>query len=119
MVLASVGKFEDYDQWNYITGDGTEVLMVLGRELNETWGNLGWLVVDKDDRFITVGIQSDADGEKMDRAAMEAVADAFDLNVSPGAVDADRANAREAEEPGLVGEARPVPAGAPGSSFGI
>lgn len=98
LVLASVGKFEDYDQWNYITGDGTEVLMVLGRELNETWGNLGWLVVDKDDRFITVGIQSDADGEKMDRAAMEAVADAFDLNVSPGAVDADRANAREAEE---------------------
>lgn len=81
-VFLSMTDPTQFDQWNYTTSDGVEVLLVMGPE-----GAL--IVADIGDYFITVGgIETKAgnilDGEHtMTREGLEAYAEIFDFSIHP------------------------------------
>ena len=81
-VFLSMTDPTQFDQWNYTTSDGVEVLLVMGPD-----GAL--IVADIGDYFITVGgIETKAgnflDGEHtMTREGLEAYAEIFDFSIYP------------------------------------
>lgn len=54
-VSRNIGNVDAYDQWNYTMADGTTVLLALREEV-------GLMIVDKQDSFVTVGIDVFANG---------------------------------------------------------
>lgn len=71
-VALNIGDTESYDQWNYTTSDGTEVLLALSE-------NKALIIADKDNFFITINILV----HHMTRAGLETAANAFIFNYSP------------------------------------
>ena len=71
---------KDYDQWDYTRRDGKTVLLVLNEDTAEIFADLP-------DAFITIDLDSKilVDGEEvpMTRAALEQLAELFDLSIQP------------------------------------
>lgn len=88
-VYLNIGDIESYDQWEYTTQDGTEVLLALSPDK-------ALVIVDKAECFITMNILETRVGDilygeqMMSREALEAFADTFDFSFVPQPVsDAD------------------------------
>ena len=83
-VVLSVADFEDYEQWNYTTTDGKELLLALGPEKALIFAQTGdWF-------FAVTHIDTKAgnilDGEiTMSKAALEQIANVFDFKIQPKA----------------------------------
>lgn len=81
-VYLSMANIAEFEEWNYTTSSGVEVLLVMGPD-----GAL--IVADNGDYFITVGgIETKAgnilDGEyNMTREGLEAYAEIFDFSICP------------------------------------
>ena len=90
-VFLSMTDPTQFDQWNYTTSNGVEVLLVMGPD-----GAL--IVADIGDYFITVGgIETKAgnilDGEHtMTREGLEAYAEIFDFSIRPQRLNEQQAN---------------------------
>ena len=90
-VFLSMTDPTQFDQWNYTTSNGVEVLLVMGPD-----GAL--IVADIGDYFITVGgIETTAgnilDGEHtMTREGLEAYAEIFDFSICPQRLNEQQAN---------------------------
>ncbi len=90
-VFLSMTDPTQFDQWNYTTSNGVEVLLVMGPD-----GAL--IVADIGDYFITVGgIETTAgnilDGEHtMTREGLEAYAEIFDFSIRPQRLNEQQAN---------------------------
>lgn len=90
-VFLSMTDPTQFEQWNYTTSDGVEVLLVMGPD-----GAL--IVADIGDYFITVGgIETKAgnilDGEHtMTREGLEAYAEIFDFSIRPQRLTEQQAN---------------------------
>lgn len=90
-VFLSMTDPSQFDQWNYTTSNGVEVLLVMGPD-----GAL--IVADIGDYFITVGgIETTAgnilDGEHtMTREGLEAYAEIFDFSIRPQRLTEQQAN---------------------------
>ena len=90
-VFLSMTDPTQFDQWNYTTSNGVEVLLVMGPD-----GAL--IVADIGDYFITVGgIETTAgnilDGEHtMTREGLEAYAEIFDFSIRPQRLTEQQAN---------------------------
>ena len=90
-VFLSMTDLTQFDQWNYTTSNGVEVLLVMGPD-----GAL--IVADIGDYFITVGgIETTAgnilDGEHtMTREGLEAYAEIFDFSIRPQRLNEQQAN---------------------------
>lgn len=90
-VFLSMTDPTQFDQWNYTTSNGVEVLLVMGPD-----GAL--IVADIGDYFITVGgIETTAgnilDGEHtMTREGLEAYAEIFDFSIRPQRLNDQQAN---------------------------
>ena len=90
-VFLSMTDPTQFDQWNYTTSNGVEVLLVMGPD-----GAL--IVADIGDYFITVGgIETTAgnilDGEHtMPREGLEAYAEIFDFSIRPQRLNEQQAN---------------------------
>ena len=90
-VFLSMTDPTQFDQWNYTTSNGVEVLLVMGPD-----GAL--IVADIGDYFITVGgIETTAgnilDGEHtMTREVLEAYAEIFDFSIRPQRLNEQQAN---------------------------
>ena len=99
----NIGNVDAYDQWNYTMADGTTVLLASREEV-------GLMIVDKQDSFVTVGIDVFANGGFLgnvpqERAFLEAVCEEFDFTFQTQPVDPAKADAlyqaqleREADE---------------------
>lgn len=79
---------EHYQQWNYQNVDGVNCLLAVHPE------NGALIVVDKEDYFITVTLESRSgnilDGyQSMDKATLEAFADIFNFTIQPKPVTAE------------------------------
>lgn len=91
-VSRNIGAVDSWDQWNYTTKDGTEVLLTL-RESG------GLIIVDKEGSFVTVAVLGVfADGHSYgdvptERAFLEAFCDAFDFSFRTKTVDPVEADA--------------------------
>ena len=91
----NVGDIESYQQWNYTTKDGTQVLLALSAEK-------ALILVDNDSCFLSVNILNPRIGDvvsgeqQMDASALEAFADCFDFSYTPQAVNVELADQREA-----------------------
>lgn len=102
-VPRNIGDVDAYDQWNYTMADGTTVLLALRKEV-------GLMIVDKQDSFVTVGINVFANGGFLgnvpqERSFLEAVCEEFDFTFQTQPVDPAKADAlyqaqleREADE---------------------
>ena len=81
-VAISMADPSAYEEWNYLTSQGTEVLLVMGPES-------AFMVADVGDYFITVGGFETKAGNKLDgeytmsREALEAYAEVFDFSIRP------------------------------------
>lgn len=89
----TIGPVGTYEEWNYTTSDGVDVLMLLD-EKNAT------MMVDKGEYFFVVGADVHAgnalDGEyTMDRAGLEAFAEVFDFTIQPHRVSPEVIDAAE------------------------
>lgn len=76
---------KDYEQWNYVTEDGTTVLIVM-------YGNIARIFCDREDAFVSVFLYTDyilsSDEVKcMKHRDVELVADAIDFHIKPQKVD--------------------------------
>lgn len=71
-VALNIGDTEAYDQWNYTTSDGTEVLLAMSE-------NKALIIAEKDNFFITINILV----QHMTRAGLETAADAFIFTYTP------------------------------------
>lgn len=71
---------KDYDEWDYTRRDGKTVLLVLNEDTAEIFADLP-------DAFITIDLDSKilVDGKEvpMTRAALEQLAELFDLSIQP------------------------------------
>lgn len=90
-VPRNIGDVDAYDQWNYTMADGTTVLLALREEV-------GLMIVDKQDSFVTVGIDVFANGGFLgnvpqERAFLEAVCEEFDFTFQTQPVDPANADA--------------------------
>lgn len=91
-VYGQMGPIESYEQWQYTTSQGIEVLLARSE-------NNAMMIVDREDAFLTVHIQNaDVYGEQNtplpDKQVLEAVAEMLDLQVTPGSVDVVAAQER-------------------------
>ena len=89
-VARNIGNVDAYDQWNYTMADGTTVLLALREEV-------GLIIVDKQDSFVTVGINVFANGGFLgnvpqERAFLEAVCEEFDFTFQTQPVDPAKAD---------------------------
>lgn len=89
----TIGPVGTYEEWNYTTSDGVDVLMLLD-EKNAT------MMVDKGEYFFVAGVDAHAgnalDGEyTMDRAELEAFAEIFDFTIQPHRVSPEVIDAAE------------------------
>ena len=90
-VSRNIGDVDAYDQWNYTMADGTTVLLASRKEV-------GLMIVDKQDSFVTVGIDVFANGGFLgnvpqERAFLEEVCEEFDFTFRTQPVDSEKANA--------------------------
>lgn len=90
-VPRNIGDVDAYDQWNYTMADGTTVLLALREEV-------GLMIVDKQDSFVTVGIDVFANSGFLgnvpqERAFLEAVCEEFDFTFQTQPVDPAKADA--------------------------
>ena len=92
----NVGDIESYQQWNYTTENGVQVLLALSDEK-------ALIMADKGNCFICVNILNPRVGDavngeqQMGPEALEAFADCFDFSYTPQPVDTALADQREAE----------------------
>ena len=89
-VARNIGNVDAYDQWNYTMADGTTVLLALREEV-------GLIIVDKQDSFVTVGINVFANGGFLgnvpqERSFLEAVCEEFDFTFQTQPVDPAKAD---------------------------
>lgn len=79
--------FENCTQWNYTRRDGKKVLLAMNQEE-------AWIFADRPDVFITISFSSFKweNGKKvqMSQSVLEEIAECFNLDVQPQAVDLDR-----------------------------
>lgn len=93
--VLNVGEIGQYQQWNYTTENGAQVLLALS-------GEKALILADKENCFICVNILNPRVGDvvngeqAMDGAALEAFADCFDFSFTSQAVDTALADQREA-----------------------
>ena len=90
-VPRNIGDVDAYDQWNYTMADGTTVLLASREEV-------GLMIVDKQDSFVTVGIDVFANGGFLgnvpqERAFLEEVCEEFDFTFQTQPVDPAKADA--------------------------
>jgi len=77
----TVGPVGTYEEWNYTTADGVDVLLVLDKKH-------ATMMVDKGEYFFTVGMDASAGNvlegwRTMDKKTLEAFAEVFDFTISP------------------------------------
>ena len=81
-VCLTVGNMDEYEQWNYVLSDGSNVTLALGKER-------ALILVDKETYFVSINIldvwaEDETYGwQKMDKAALEALADTFRFTYEP------------------------------------
>lgn len=90
-VPRSIGDVNSYDQWSYTMADGTPVLLALRKDA-------GLIIVDRQDSFVTVGIDVFANGGFLgnvpqERPFLEAVCEEFDFTFQTQPVDSEKADA--------------------------
>lgn len=100
-VVSIVGHMEDYDQWNHILPDGTEVLLAYSQDKVMVFA-------DRPGFFVSVFTEL----AEPTREKVEAFADTFTFDYLPQRVDGEKADARE-EELRLAQEARAATASDP------
>lgn len=81
----SVGNVESYEQWNYRTADGTEVLLALG----DGWARI---IAELDEAFYHIGLEANykaSSGEtvSLTKDDLEELANLFDYTIRPQAAD--------------------------------
>lgn len=94
-VTLPLTDMEHYQQWSYQNADGITCLLAVHPE------NGALIVVDKEDYFITVTLESKSgnilDGyQSMDKATLEAFADIFNFTIQPKPVTPEALAAAEA-----------------------
>ena len=93
-VFFCVSDINNIKQWNYTTSDGTELLIIIDRNITDE--DVAWLLCEKDDAFITVNLSqfstdpsktaptnSRAHIENITKSNVEYIADILDFNVKP------------------------------------
>lgn len=91
---------ESYEQWNYTTSDGTELLLALSHNGHAL------IFADLGDFFVTINsgsalIQDRIQGElHLDKAGLEAIAECFDFSIHPQPIDVEAAQRRYEEQTG-------------------
>ena len=81
-VSLTIGNLEEYEQWNYTISDGSKVSLALGEER-------ALILVDKETHFISINVldvwaeDKEYGWQKMDKAALEALADTFSFTYEP------------------------------------
>lgn len=91
----NVGEIGQYQQWNYTTENGAQVLLALSDEK-------ALILADRENCFIALNILNPRVGDvvngeqRMDPEALEAFADCFDFSYTPQPVDTALADQREA-----------------------
>lgn len=90
-VSRNIGDVDAYDQWNYTMSDGTMVLLASRKKT-------GLIIVNKQDSFVTVGVDVFANGGfhgnvPQGRAFLEAVCESFDFTFQTEPVDTAKADA--------------------------
>lgn len=81
-VCLAVGNLEEYEQWNCTLSDGSKVLLGMGE-------NRALILVDKETHFISINVldvwaeDEEYGWQKMDKAALEALADTFSFTYEP------------------------------------
>lgn len=88
-VTFMIDGIDDIEQWDYITADGTEILIVMGADFARYF-------CDRDDAFVTVSYGTvnwldEYSGECMNRADVELLADCIDFGIVPQKPDMDAA----------------------------
>lgn len=74
-----VDALEDFDEWNYCLGDGTEVLLALSAEQ-------ALVIVDKEEFFVTINVLETREGDvlygeqHMSREGLESFAETFNFD---------------------------------------
>lgn len=85
----------DYEQWNYTTAEGTDVLVIMGN-------GIARIFCDREDAFVSVFLYTEYENEAdqkvtMSRRDVELVADALDFTVKPQKPDMDAVKEKLAE----------------------
>lgn len=102
-VFLSVGDAESYDQWEYTTSDGTELLLAISEDQ-------ALLIADLNNAFITMNIRNPRVGDilageqMMTREAMEAFAETFDFSFTPQRPTAEQIAQLDAQYDALLAE---------------
>lgn len=87
-----IRDFDDYTQWHYTRKDGETVLLV-----TSDFGT-AWIFADKPDAFLSVSLSVwEIDPMPMPKGVLEEIAENFDLNPQPQAVDMEKVEALRAE----------------------
>lgn len=87
-VYLNIGDLDDFQQWNRTMANGTELLLALSDDR-------ALILADKETCFITINIInpriSDLTGQehRMDKAALEAIAETFDFSFQPQSATAE------------------------------
>ena len=95
-VYSYLGDLDSYEEWVYTTGQGVEALMALSHESNDAL-----IIAEQEDAFLTVQMDDVVAGDRelglqqLSREDLETVADCLNLQLRPGAVDVEAAEARE------------------------
>ena len=76
-VSLGIEFIDDYEQWDYVTASGKQVLLAFSEEG-------GLILLDDDDCFVTIhALTWDTDGQaiELSKAKLEALADTFDFSL--------------------------------------
>lgn len=94
-VFASIANIEDVEQWNYTTANGTDILIIMGKDFARFF-------CDREDAFLTSSFRTDYESDSgeiqyMTKRDVELVADALDFDVVPKQPDMETAEQKLAE----------------------
>ncbi len=89
-----ITDFENCTQWNYTRRDGKKLLLAMNQEK-------AWIFADRPDAFITISFASfkweGSEKVQMSRKVLEEIAERFNLDIQPHAVDMSQVAALQAE----------------------
>ena len=94
-VFTSIANIETVEQWNYTTANGTDILIIMGKDYARFF-------CDREDAFVTSGFGTDYESDSgeiqyMTKRDVELVADALDFDVVPKQPDMETVEQRLAE----------------------
>lgn len=79
-ITMGIGDIESYRQWDHTLPDGTRALLAMNEE-----GAM--ILVDREDAFISVSLDSRWGVERMSEETVEQIADLFDFSIRPQSLD--------------------------------